>query len=96
METSSALRSFAAGVVLANAAPHAFAAAVGAHQMTPLRGRGSGPSVNALWSAANLAGAYALARGIPPDSPSRRAWFKAGVAAFSAWALVSEWVTDLN
>lgn len=96
MSHSSARWAFASGVVLANALPHAFAAAVGATQMTPLRGRTSGPGVNAVWSGINLAAAYALSRRISPSSAQDRAWFKAGIVTFSTWVLLSEWVTDLN
>ncbi len=94
MITASAARAFAAGVLTANAVPHAYAALTGAEHLTPLRGRHSSPAVNAVWSGMNLAAAAALAR-TGGDATERRA-FKVGVAAFSAWALVAERVTDFH
>lgn len=88
------LRPFAAGVLVANAIPHAFAAVTGAPHLTPLKGRDSSPAVNAAWAGLNLAAAAALANG--QDGQQRRRAFKAGVAAFSVWALVAEWVTDFH
>lgn len=96
MMTRNRARAFASGVLVANALPHAYAAAVGATQLTPLRGRDSGPRVNALWSASNIALAYALSRGLRSASVADRVCFKAGVAGFSTWSLVSEWVTDFT
>lgn len=93
--TSTAL-AFLTGILTANTLPHAYAAATGSIQLTPLRGRSSGPRVNGVWSAMNATAALALARrGEPNDTTERRA-FAAGVAVFSAWGLLSEWVTDFN
>lgn len=89
------LRSLAVGVLTANAAAHAYAAAVGATHLTPLAGRDSSARVNALWSAPNIAAALGLLRTVSKDVRLRRA-FKAAAAAFTVWVLVSEWVTGFN
>lgn len=90
------LRAFSCGVLAANATPHAYAATVGANQLTPLAGRHSGPEVNAVWAAVNGVGAAVLGRHLDPRDARQRQAFKAGVAAFATWALISEWATDLN
>lgn len=90
------VQAFCSGVLLANAAPHAYAASVGASHLTPLRGKGSGPGVNALWSTMNVVAAIATSRSLDPRSPAQRRAFKVGIVTFSAWALLSEWVTELN
>lgn len=95
MDTSP-IRSFSAGVLLANALPHAQAAMTGSTQMTPLRGRSSGPGANAIWAGANLVGSALVSRTTAPNSVIDRRWFRAGVLVFGAWVLASEWLTDLN
>lgn len=85
-----------AGLLTANAVPHAYASVVGATHMSPLGGRASGPAANGLWAAMNVGAAAALARRSDPGSATQRRAFKAGVLAFSAWVLVSEWVTDFQ
>ena len=98
--TSSRVRSFAAGVLVGNSAPHLATALTGRRHLTPLAGRGSGPAVNGLWGLINLVGGLLL---LSPDA--RRApgtWdddliaFEAGVAALGAWMAVSErtWRTN--
>lgn len=86
-----------AGVLAANALPHAYAATIGARQMTPLRGRTSGPATNAVWSAMNAAAAFTLARRtLRGSTPGERRLFAAGVAGFSVWGLAGEWLFDFN
>ncbi|AKT52140.1 hypothetical protein [Arsenicicoccus sp. oral taxon 190] len=96
MPTPRLLRAFCSGVLAANATPHAYAAVVGATQLTPLAGRRSGPAVNALWASLNALGAVAVARPLDPGDARQRQAFKAGVAGFATWTLLSEWVTDLD
>lgn len=98
---TSRVAAFAAGVLTANAVPHAYAATVGVTHLTPLRGRGSSPAVNALWAGLNLATAAALARrgagaAAPGGGTGGRRSFKSGVVAFSAWSLAAEWITGLQ
>ncbi|OAV59416.1 hypothetical protein [Enteractinococcus helveticum] len=53
---------FFAGVFMVNSLGHFATAIAGKQHLTPLAGRRSGPAVNALWGAMNLAGGLALAR----------------------------------
>lgn len=94
--TRATLLALSSGVLAANAIPHAYAAAVGGRQLTPLAGRESGPATNAVWSAVNVAAAVAMAKSLDASSADQRRAFKAGAAAFAAWTLISEWATDLN
>lgn len=84
-----AFRAFLCGVLTANSVPHAYAAAVGSTQLTPLQGRDSGPGINAVWASVNLAGAFLLASHLQPGSIRQRRWFRGGVAAFSATRTVA-------
>ena len=87
---------FVSGVVAANALPHLFAASAGVRHRTLLGDRDS-PSANALWSTLNVAGAAGLvAATLRCAGRHERVAFKAGVVAFSGWALLSEFVTHLN
>jgi hypothetical protein len=78
---------------MANSAPH-LATAITKHQhLTPLAGRSSGPGINAVWAAINLAGSAVLL--IAGRQRSRR-WdadlpaFETGYLAFAAWMMLSE------
>jgi hypothetical protein len=90
----SRIRSFLAGVLVGNSAPHLATAITGRRHLTPLAGRESGPAVNGLWGLLNLLGGLLL---LTPDnhrSPVR--WdddliaFESGVLALSAWMAVTE------
>ncbi|XVX19103.1 hypothetical protein ACQP1U_12305 [Actinomycetota bacterium] len=79
MSTRPVAQAFCSGVLLANAAPHAYAASVGANQLTPLAGRRSGPRTNAVWSAINVGAGLAAAWTLDPGDaaqrgPSRPVW----------------------
>lgn len=93
MTNRSYLRPFASGVLAANAIPHAYVAAMGATYLTPRRGRDSGSTINALWSAVNLAAALALTGPCPAKGPRARRAITAGAATFAVWALAWEWRT---
>ncbi len=91
---SSRVRSFLAGVLVGNSAPHLATAVTRRRHLTPLAGRGSGPAVNGLWGGLNLLGGLLL---LSPDShrePGR--WdddllaFEGGVLALAAWMVLSE------
>jgi hypothetical protein len=91
---SSRLRSFLAGVLVGNSAPHLATAVTRRRHLTPLAGRESGPAVNALWGLINLLGGLLL---LTPDNhrePGR--WdrdlvaFEGGVLAMAAWMAGTE------
>lgn len=90
---------FVGGLLVGNCAPHLASAVAGRVHLTPLAGRESGPLVNLVWGAANLAGGLALVRAA--TGPGRR-WdrrlvvFEAGVATFAAWMLASEGLAPMN
>lgn len=97
---SSRIRSFIAGVLVGNSAPHLATAMTGRRHSTPLAGRGSGPADNALWGAINLLAGLLL---LTPDrhrTPGR--WngdlvaFETGVLAMAAWLAGSERVLGTN
>jgi|SRR5699024_9673793 len=90
---------FVAGVLMVNSLGHLATAVAGKEHLTPLAGRRSGPAVNALWGAMNLAGGLVLARRYA--TPGAR-WGRelhslgAGAAAFGGWMFVSELVGRVN
>lgn len=95
--TGRSIAAFFAGVLAANAIPHAFTCATGANGMTPLAGRDSSPLVNGVWSAMNVVGSLAIMKGtLAGANPAERRSFRAGVAAFSTWVLVSERFVDFD
>lgn len=69
--SSSRIRSFAAGVLIANSAPHLATAVADRRHFTPLGFKDAGAGVNALWAGLNLvAGAVLLPSRQPlPDEP---------------------------
>ncbi|GAA1993640.1 hypothetical protein [Amycolatopsis minnesotensis] len=91
---SSRIQSFAAGVLIANSAPHLATAVTGRQHLTPLAGRGSGPKVNAVWAALNLVGGTLLLRASRRGGTER--WdgdliaFETGCLAFASWMAGSE------
>ncbi|MGK5683732.1 hypothetical protein [Actinoplanes sp. URMC 104] len=90
----SRIASFAAGLLVANAAPHLATAVTRRRHLTPLAGRESGPAVNGAWSALNLAAATGLlvwsARGKPARWDADLVAFGLGHAVFAAWMAASE------
>ncbi|MDN5859007.1 MAG: hypothetical protein L0H84_10315, partial [Pseudonocardia sp.] len=95
------LRPFAAGMLVANSAPHLATAVTGRRHLTPLAGRQSGPAVNAVWACINLvAGAVLLARSSRSDVPAR--WnrdlvdFETGYLAFATWMAGTERYFPVN
>jgi hypothetical protein len=91
---SSRTRSFVAGLLVGNSAPHLATAITGRRHLTPLAGRDSGPGVNGLWGTINLLGGLLL---LTPDrhrAPGR--WngdlvaFETGVLVLAAWMAGSE------
>ena len=96
----SRIRSFLAGVLVGNSAPHLATAITGRRHLTPLAGRRSGPAVNGLWGLLNLLGGLLL---LTPDSHrSPASWdddliaFESGVLALAAWMAVTERVLRTN
>lgn len=93
------VRAFLGGVCAANSLAHLATAASGKEHLTPLAGRSSGPLVNAVWGAANLAGGLLLAR---VAGGSRRRWdhrllaFDSGAATFGLWMALSEGLARTN
>ena len=97
---SSRARSFVAGVLVGNSAPHLASAVTGRRHLTPLAGRGSGPGVNGLWGLLNLLAGLLL---LSPDAHrDAGTWdddlvaFEAGVVAWGAWMVVTERVLGTN
>lgn len=96
----SQVRSFIAGILMANSAPHAATAAAGLTHLTPLAGADSGPVVNGIWSAMNVAGSVLLLRA--GRNGSTRKWdddllaFEAGYLVFAAWMAASERLFSTN
>ena len=91
---SSRVRSFVAGVLVGNCAPHLATAITGRRHLTPLAGRDSGPAVNGLWGLVNLLGGLLL---LTPDAHRRPGvWdddlvaFETGVLALGVWMALSE------
>lgn len=97
---SSRVQSFAAGVLIANSAPHLATAVTGQRHLTPLAGRKSGPIVNGVWAGLNLAAGVLLLRASRRVGAMR--WdgdlvaFEAGYLVFAAWMAVSERLLATN
>ncbi|WP_046469683.1 hypothetical protein [Allosalinactinospora lopnorensis] len=97
---SSRVSSFVAGVLVANSAPHLATAVTGHRHLTPLAGRNSGPTVNALWGGLNLAGGLALLAWSQRGGGTR--WggdlvaFEAGCFSLAAWMAGTERVFHPN
>ncbi|MDT0305236.1 hypothetical protein [Streptomonospora wellingtoniae] len=95
------IRSFAAGVLIANSAPHIATAISGRRHLTPLAGRDSGPAANGVWAGMNLAAGALLLRGKRRPATAAR-WdgdlvaFEAGYLAFALWMAGSEATMRLN
>lgn len=96
----SRVRSFLAGVLVGNSAPHLATAITRRRHLTPLAGRRSGPAVNGLWGLLNLLGGLLL---LTPDAHrSPGTWdddlvaFEGGVLAIAAWMAVSERMLRTN
>src|SRR4051794_39400547 len=96
----SRIASFAAGLLVANAAPHLATAVTGRRHLTPLAGRDSGPGVNGAWSALNIAAATGLLVWSARRKGSR--WdadlvaFGLGHVTFAAWMAASESIGSTN
>jgi hypothetical protein len=96
---STRIRSFVAGVLMANSAPHLASALTGHRHLTPLAGRDSSPGVNGAWAALNLAGSAAMllykrgqSRRWDADLPA----FELGYLMFASWMAISERVLRTN
>lgn len=93
-------RSFIAGMLMANSAPHLATAAAGRRHLTPLAGKQSGPAVNGIWSALNIAGAVLLLR--MDGGKKIRRWdddllaFGSGYLVIAAWMAGSERMFSTN
>lgn len=100
MTTRQRAGAFAAGVLVANSAPHLASAVTGRTHLTPLAGRQSSPKVNLLWGLGNAVGGLALTRACA--GPGDRSWdrtliaFEAGAAALATWMAVSEAIWRVN
>jgi hypothetical protein len=101
MMLSPKVRAVAAGVLVANSAPHLATAVSGRRHLTPLAGRESSPAVNLTWAAANLLGGTLLLRSTTsPRQPAR--WddrlvaFETGYLAWALWMTISEYLLELN
>lgn len=96
----SRVASFAAGLLIANAAPHLATAVTGRRHLTPLAGRNSGPVVNGVWSALNVAAGVGLlvwsARGKGSHWDADLVAFGIGHVTFAAWMAASEAVAPMN
>lgn len=96
----SRLRSFVAGVLVGNSAPHLATAVTRRRHLTPLAGRDSGPAVNGLWGGINLLGGLLLLT--PDDRRGSGRWnrdllaFEGGVLVMAAWMTGSERVLRTN
>lgn len=94
------IRSFIAGALMANSAPHMATATAGRRHLTPLAGADSGPAVNGIWSAMNVAGGVLLLRAGRVGNVRR--WdedllaFETGYLVFAAWMAGSERVFSPN
>ncbi|SEB36258.1 hypothetical protein SAMN04489806_0150 [Paramicrobacterium humi] len=92
-------RSFVAGVLVANSAPHLATAASGRRHLTPLGGRDSGPRVNAVWGLLNLGVGLALLlrrRGAPARWNADLPRFEAGFLVFAVWMALAERIKPVN
>lgn len=97
---SSSIRPFAAGLLIANSAPHLATAVTGRQHLTPLAGRTSGPAVNAVWSGLNLLAGVLLLRASRRGGAAR--WdrdliaFETGYLAFATWMAGTERLHPMN
>lgn len=82
---SSWVRSFVAGVLVANSTPHLATAVTGRRHRTPLGGRGSGPGANAAWGGISLLAGLLL---LSPDRHRVPAPWNDDLVAFEAGAAV--------
>jgi hypothetical protein len=93
-------RSFVAGVLVANSAPHLATAFASRQHLTPLAGRRSGPVTNAVWAALNLSAGAVLLRWSRREDRVR--WdedllaFEAGYLLFAGWMAGSERFLRVN
>lgn len=87
-------RTYLAGVLVANSAPHLASAVAKRRHLAPIEGSASGPAVSLGWGLANLAVAAVLVGRL--REPTVAAWdghlhsFEAGFLSFAAWMTVSE------
>lgn len=101
MGLSPKVRAAAAGVLVANSAPHLATAVAGRRHLTPLTGRDSAPAVNLAWAAANLLGGALVLRGAAGDRQPGR-WddrlvaFEAGYLGWALWMAASEYLLKVN
>lgn len=97
---SSRVKSFVAGLLIANSAPHLATAVASKRHLTPLAGRESGPTVNAAWAGLNLVGGVALLTSTRRGGAGR--WgsdlvaFETGCLAFAAWMAGTEGLLRVN
>lgn len=91
---SSRSRSFLAGVLVGNSAPHLATAVTGRRHLTPLGGPRSGPGVNGLWGLLNLLAGLLL---LTPDTHrTPQEWdddlvaFEGGLLALAVCAVTTE------
>jgi hypothetical protein len=102
MRFTPAARSFVAGLLVSNSAPHLATAVTGHRHLTPLAGRNSGPGVNLAWGLANLAGGLALLRSSARAGEPGEAWdsrlvaFEAGCVVFAGWMAGMERLFPMN
>jgi len=93
------VRSFVAGVLVGNSAPHLASAVTGRRHLTPLAGPRSGPVVNGLWGTLNVVGGLLL---LPRSRRAPGTWdrdllaFEGGVLTLAAWMLTTEWTLRTN
>jgi hypothetical protein len=95
----SRVRSFLAGVLVGNSAPHLATAVTRRTHLTPLAGRASGPVVNGVWGVLNLASGLVLLpgrRGAPGTWDDDLVAFEAGVLALAAWMTATERLLRTN
>ena len=87
-------------MLVANSAPHLATAITGRKHLTPLAGRESGPGVNAVWAALNLAAGTLLLAPSRHDRSTR--WdtdlvaFGTGHLLFAAWMAGTERFFPVN
>jgi hypothetical protein len=97
---SSRIRSFAAGLLIANSAPHLATAVADRRHFTPLGFKDARAGLNALWAGLNLAAGVALL--LPSRRGGNRRWdvdlvaFEAGCVVFAAWMAGTEGLSGMN
>src|SRR5690606_15177301 len=96
---SSRVSAFAAGVLVANSAPHLATAVTGRRHLTPLAVRSSGPLANSVCCGLNLAGGLVLLartrRGGGRWGPGLVV-YEAGCLTLAAWMAGSERAMAIN